>query len=307
MKDAFKLFAIIVVSVFLIDKVVYYLISEVDSQIVRVKGTGKLNYFFKIKDSTQYLIFGSSRANHHLNPSILGESTFNMGEDATKLAYSAALIKTLPEDKKQTIFLHVDPSSIFDIDYKGEDIGFLKRKYHKNKIIRDEIDKIDQNNFFSSFLWSTDFNGELGSLFKDYFSSKNTTRLYNGYDPLVLSSKQKEIVKSKFENLEEKACLEVYKPSNISIELLRDIRDFAIVNHKQLILFTSPLYSDNCKKNNEALAALLSELNFDYYDFSDFFQDKSKIEYWKDRTHLSQEGAELFSTFFFKHVKLATL
>tara|TARA_R110000868_G_scaffold293806_2_gene554295 strand:- start:6299 stop:6580 length:282 start_codon:yes stop_codon:yes gene_type:complete len=69
-------------------------------------------------------------------------------------------------------------------------------------------------------------------------------------------------------------------------------------NNKDIVFFTSPEYADICKQDNDKLGAMLKENDVDYYDFSDHFVNNNEIDYWKDKIHLSEKGAQLFSIYF---------
>lgn len=73
------------------------------------------------------------------------------------------------------------------------------------------------------------------------------------------------------------------------------MNQFCKENGKNLILFTSPIFSDICKDDNIALSLILKNKNLEYYDLTDFFKENNDIEYWKDKGHLSNLGAELFT------------
>ncbi len=74
-----------------------------------------------------------------------------------------------------------------------------------------------------------------------------------------------------------------------------ELSEFCKKNNKTLILFTSPKFDDNCKYDNIELSQILKNRNLDYYDFTNFFKKNNAIEYWKDKGHLSNKGAELFT------------
>ena len=39
----------------------------------------------------------------------------------------------------------------------------------------------------------------------------------------------------------------------------------------------------------------MKEKNINFYDYTNFFENNNNIKYWKDLTHLSKEGAEIFT------------
>ena len=77
MKKSLFLILGIFLAIIVSDRIVYGVIKHFEKQIFIGDSAGKVNYFNKIKDSTDILIFGSSRAVHHLDPKVFGESCFN--------------------------------------------------------------------------------------------------------------------------------------------------------------------------------------------------------------------------------------
>ena len=297
------MFCIAIGSYFL-DKLLYFGISKLESKVLTGQGVGKLNHFLQMKESSNYIILGSSRANHHLDPSFLNGPAYNMGLDGTKLAYAATLLKTLPQHKHQTVFFHIDPSSVFDQTYDGEDIKSLYTKYHKNDIIYNEINNISMNNRFSGFFYSLDYNGRVIGIIRNSFSAKYILNSYNGFDPLFMSKQQIMAFKRSLEHREQTNCEDQLKYNTMSLAILKDLKNFSRKNNKKVIFFTSPIYKDPCKKDIQALKRIMKELELEYHDFSGFFDEDNSFDNWKDAKHLSSVGAEKFSKEFFRVVPL---
>lgn len=146
-----KLAIIIVLVLFLLDKIVFFALLSIDKKVLSGEGVGKINQFDLVKDTTKYIIFGNSRANHHIDPAVFGKSAYNIGVGGRKMAYSATLIQTLPKKKKQFVMLQIDPVYVFDTSYVGSDIDALYVKYHQNEVIKSKIDEINRENVFSPF------------------------------------------------------------------------------------------------------------------------------------------------------------
>lgn len=301
---SFKLFIALLISVFIFDKIVYFALYQVDKKVFTGEGIGKINHFLKIKDTTKCIVFGNSRANHHVDPSVFGKSSFNIGVGGRKMAFSATLIQLLPQNTKQTVFLQIDPSYVFDYKYDGSDIKALVVKYHQNKIIKNKIDDIKMNNPFSSFFWCIDYNGKALSIISNKFRPKYDYTKYNGFDPVQNNEEQMKVFKKRLINLENEVCNENTIPSKLEVKYLKEIKKFCSENNKQLILFTSPVYKDVCPDDNIAMKKLMKKFGFDYYDFTNIYKGNTSLNEWKDEKHLSKIGAKRFSLFlgdFFKN------
>jgi len=295
---SFKLAIIIVVVLFILDKVVFFILLSIDKKVLTGEGVGKLNHFNLVKDTTEYVVFGNSRANHHVNPEVFGKSSFNIGVGGRKMAFSATLIQTLPKQKKQYVLLQIDPVYVFDTKYDGSDIDALYVKYHQNKIIKHKIDDLNRNNDFSSFFWSLDYNGMLFSLFLNRFKPKYDYRTHKGYDPIENTPQQKEMFLKRLKKIDKNRIYpNSYRASKLEIKYLNEIKVFCTKNNKVLVLFTSPVYKDNCKTDNLEMKKLMLEFGLKYYDFTDYFSNNKDIDIWKDESHLSKKGADVFSVY----------
>ncbi|MGL2966869.1 hypothetical protein [Flavobacterium sp. XGLA_31] len=295
---SFKLFIIVILSIFILDKIVFFCLLQVDKRVFVGEGVGKLNQFLKLKDTTEIIFFGNSRTNHHINPKMFGKSSYNMGVNGRKMAFSATLIQTLPKNKKQFVVLQLDPNNVFEKDYAGDDMDALLVKYHQNRIIRKKLIEMSRNNYFSSVMWSLDYNGLVLSLLRNFVKPKYNYKKYNGYDPIKNNKAQKAIFLKKLKrNGRKNKCEETYQASDINNTCLDEIVAFCKVNNKALIVFTSPVYKDKCKKDNTAMKQLMESKGIKYYDFTDFYAKNDNLDYWKDEEHLSKIGAEEFSVY----------
>ena len=276
-----------------VDKLIYLILNQLSNKVFSGQTIGKLNHFFSIKDSVDVLIFGSSRANHHIDIDLVSDNGFNMGLDGRNIAYISTIIKTL-SDKQQTIIINIEPSYIFNEDYNGTDIKALYVMYHKNEIIKSEIDRLNQSNPLQKLYWCIDYNNKVLGLIRNYLRPKYNYKTYNGYDPLILNESQKEI-RNKIINNNIKKAISNHNINQLSLYYFREIRDFCEKNSKQLIMITTPIYEHNNYSDSKRISDVMSNLNITYWDYTNFFDDNNSIEYWKDRTHLSKQGAELFS------------
>jgi hypothetical protein len=278
---------------FVVDKFVYFTLDSISSKVFSGQTVGKLNHFLSIKDSVDILVFGSSRANHHIDVDLLTDNGFNMGVDRKNIAYISTLIMTL-SNRPQILIINIEPSYIFNNDYEGSDIKALFIMYHKNKIIKSEIDQLGQSNPLQRFYWCIDFNNKALGLLRNYLKPKYNYKKYNGFDPLILNETQKEI-RENILNIENEVENKNSDINNLSLGYLIGIRDFCASNSKQLIMLTTPRYKNTSYAVHKRLAEVMNELNITYRDYSTFFNNNNSVENWKDRGHLSKTGASLFS------------
>ncbi|MCB0748080.1 MAG: hypothetical protein KDC90_11520 [Ignavibacteriae bacterium] len=300
-KYIIKTIILILIISFVADKVIFYGLNKISDKVYTGQSIGKLNQYLQIKDDLDFIVFGSSRANHNIDPIKVSENSFNMGMDGRKLVYSANLIKLLPNKKKQTILLHIDPENAFNKNYSGDDILALSSKYNRNSLIKQEIDKLNQNNLLQNFYWSLSYNNKVLGILKNYLKPKYNYKTYSGYDPIYVSENQREI----FQNILDKDEKEIIKKevdcqkelvlNEIYDSYINELNEFCRENNKTLIFFTSPKFEDNCKVDNFELSKVFKKRNLKYYELTDFFKNDNNLEYWKDKEHLSNKGAEIFT------------
>lgn len=281
---------------FLADKIVFVVLNKISDEVYTGQSIGKLNQYLQKKDELEFIVFGSSRANHNIDPIKISKNSFNMGMDGRLLAYSATLIKLLPNKKKQTILLHIDPENAFNQNYTGNDILALSSKYNRKNIIQQEIDKLKQNNLLQNFYWSLSYNRSVIGILKNYLKPNYDYKTYFGYDPIYVSENQREIFKKILKtDKKEMDCQDNLVLNKIYNDYINELNEFCNENNKTFIIFTSPKFNDNCKNDNIELSQVLKNRNLDYYDLTNFFQENNALEYWKDKRHLSNKGAELFT------------
>jgi hypothetical protein len=291
----FKVIALTFAISITIDRISFYLLNVLSDEVKTGQNIGKLNQYLLVNNDCDFLIFGSSRANHNIDPASISKKGFNMGIDGTKLAYSNTLIQLLPKKKKQTLLLHIDPENAFDIKYKGSDLKKLSSKYNRNNIVKKEMDRIEQNNIFQNIFYCLSYNGSFMAVLKNYFLPKYDYKIYNGFDPIHVTNNQREIFKNSLKKNNSAKCEKIFKINTLYKDYLIRIKEFCRINNKELILFTSPKYQDDCKYDNNTFAQLMKNKGITYFDMTDYFMNNNKTEFWKDKIHLSDKGAVIFT------------
>ncbi len=294
-KHSIKTLVLFIIISFVADKVVFFTLNKISDEVYSGQSIGKLNHYLKIKDDLDFIVFGSSRANHNIDPNEVSENSFNMGVDGSKLSFSSAMIKVLPSKREQVVLLHIEPENVFSTTYDGGDIKSLLVKYNRNEIIASEIDKLDHNSILQRFYWSLSYNGKVLGIVKNFLKPNYDYKKYSGYDPIYVSKSQNEIFTKILKQEKNPTCLKDLEINKIYEDLLDELKLYCDNNNKTLILFTSPSLEDNCKDDNVILKEILNTKGVTYHDFSDFFSDDFSIDYWKDKTHLSNKGAEIFT------------
>ncbi|WP_047245779.1 hypothetical protein [Maribacter thermophilus] len=282
----------VVLAAFLLDKLTYLGLTELNSHVFTGQSGGKTNTFLSKKNNLDLIVFGSSRANHHIDPLVISKNSFNIGVDGSKIAFSGTLIKTLPKNKEQTVLLHISPKNSFEDSYKGEDITTLSKYYHQNETIRTEMVSLHQNSPIKNFFWCLNYNGSVLGLLKNYFFPKHSSEKYHGYDPLHTNKEQQQVFEKVLAKRKPNPCKKKLSLNIVYKKYITELKEFCEANNKRLILFTAPIYQDDCKNDDETLSQLLKKEKIEYWNFTDFFANDRSLENWRDNSHLSNIGAE---------------
>lgn len=248
-------------------------------------------------DSTkaELLIFGSSTANHHYNPSIFEKrmkiTTYNTGRDGNTIFYNyAVFLSVLKRYSPKIVILdfnvrefkvfpnHYDRLSSLLPYYKTHpelrSIIQLKGPYEKYKL----LSKIYPYNslLFTILIGNSDLNKTRDNINDD-----------KGYVPLY------QIWHNKLSN--EPAIS--YKVDSNKINILKYFIEECKKNNIQLYISISPRFIKYIGKDLsiEIVHNIANEFNVPFYDFSRDTLFWNHNEYFTDRIHLNSNGANIFS------------
>lgn len=291
--------------------------------IFRMKFIYKISFFTKlydfarwIKNEPKILIMGSSFARHHIVPEILAKQSkkytyseiYNIGNNsATPFQMYISFIKNKHKFKNLDIVYHtLDPHilgekfypyckyEIILISFKQWNYLFKNHKKYMKK-----IHKLRYWMYFFPILFfyrTLEFN-------RPIFSGRN-----NGFDPLkhkdFKPTKQNTIKKYFYEPLS------LFPISNFQIYYLKKLKEEVEKLNSKFILILTPSYSWHAHYKNEAkeydtkLIEKLQEILEDSIILGSMKKDDFNLEYnhfWDD-THLSENGAVLFTQLLFKNI-----
>lgn len=298
MKKTLVLTFLLIAGYFATDRLVFAGLRYLDKNVYTGQASGKVNQFLALKDSVNTLVFGSSRANHHVDIKELDSSGFNMGLDATKMAYAAALIETLSK-KGQQIFVHIDPNTLLDPynEYKGKDCLNLINLSDSEPGIRTVIHKLYPEELILTHISkSYMYNGKSLGFLKNYFKPSYNYKNYRGFDPLFPSETQKQVFLKLWKTKGKDAIgYDNIKGINPVVEdLIIRIKNKCKANGARLVFFTSPTLNQINPEIMDATNNFFKSKGITYLDYTHLFEDFNP-EYWKDLTHLSATGAKVFT------------
>ncbi|HOX77115.1 MAG TPA: hypothetical protein PLW31_03670 [Bacteroidales bacterium] len=253
-------------------------------------------------DSTnaQVLIFGSSRANHHYNPSIIenmtGMSCYNTGRDGNFLLYNYAIFKTvINRYKPEIVIIDVEKDELSSTIDDYERLSSLLPYLNRNKAIDQTIalrgpyekikclSKIYPYNslLLTIAIGNTELNKARKPDIKGYVPLNN---IWDNPYPELDSMVVKTIDQNK---------------KNALLEIIQDCKLHGI----RLVLVISPLFikSVDTTGGNPVMQIALKN-NVEYLDFTSDTIFLNNHHYFTDPEHLNESGATLFSTLLIEHL-----
>jgi hypothetical protein len=276
------LFLLIIV---LIDKGLGFAFS---SLVTHAKGgdNGRNNYICN-KTNEDILIFGSSRAIHHYNPTILGdslhESCYNCGQDGNGIILNYGRLLMI-EHRYHPQLIICDVTSSFDLlsDYDDHRyLGLLKPYYHREGI-SDIFKSVDSTERYKMQSGMYQYNSAFLQIIMDAVHPIQSLGI-KGFRPLI-------------GNIDYQPKID--KPSSFEYDSLKlnyfeKFIDEAKGAH--LVFVLSPSYNAADSRTFEPIKKMCQQKGIPFLDYS---QDKKYLHsrrYFKDAGHLNSEGADEFT------------
>lgn len=249
------------------------------------------NYDITNTVTSPVVIFGSSRAIHHYEPSelekTLGKEVYNCGADGNGILFFYGRFRLMTgRYTPEAIIYDIEPDFDIFVDDRSKYLGLLKRWYGRPELdsLIADIDPKETVKLKSALYR---FNGTFVQMLSDNFSPKQNVA-YHGFKPLdgVIDYDAKSVaVKSKeWDPLKKKYFL----------KLIEECRQKKI----RLIIGLSPYYGEIDKKKYEPILQLCREHDIPVIDFLTDTTITAHRGYFQDATHLNETGARAFTVKF---------
>jgi hypothetical protein len=284
---------IIVGGDFLLGKVLRYFYFKQESGLLY-----RTTYAMEVTHSDA-LIFGSSRANHHYHPTVmeqqLGMSTYNTGRDGNFILYNTAVLKSiLKRYTPKVILLDLDVYTFNESPENYDRLSSLLPYYKTHEEIRDIVElkspfekiKLQSGVYpFNSLVFKIAVgNTEM---------NKARKASLNGYVALTATHK-KDIQEY---NIEEK----------IDSQLVKSFTSFitsAKAAGSKVYVVVSPIYYQYKRSQTIELARSICQNNgVAFWDYSRDTTLQQHRDWFADRVHLNDEGAQYFTKIIAEKIK----
>lgn len=285
-KFIFKIILLFTI-VAILDCLVGIMMRHVVSHI-QIGGQGRDNYICS-KAEEDILIFGSSRAIHHYNATMLedslGMTCYNCGNDGNGIILSYGRLMMAKERHQPKIVIH-DVFATYDLlkNDNNQYLGWLKPWYERNGIrqIFDEIDKTEKYKMTcQSYRYNSKF---LQNLFV-YFTSISAETGIKGFrpvdavfDPMMISNKRK---------------TEKYEYDSLKLAFIDKFIDLS--KGSQLFFVISPIWYGMDTTEVEPIRTKCKQCGIPLLDYSNNPKYVHNNEYFKDGSHLNARGADEFT------------
>ncbi|MBR6194915.1 MAG: hypothetical protein IKQ58_05535 [Prevotella sp.] len=285
------LFAIIAILDCLIGIVMSYVVNH-----IQVGGQGRDNYICN-KAEEDILIFGSSRAVHHYNATMLEDSTglscYNCGDDSNGIILSYGRLMMAKERHQPKIIIQ-DVEPTYDL-FKNDNhkyLGWLKARYERNGIpnIFDEIDKTEQYKMLcQSYKYNSKF---LQNLFV-YFTSIATDTGIKGFRPINAAFDPMKISRD--------TKPEIFEFDPLKIDFINKFIELS--KGAQLVFVVSPMWYGMDTLKVDPLRNICKQHGITLLDFSNDSKYVHNNDYFNDGIHLNARGADEFTKDLIKELR----
>ncbi|MFT3908801.1 MAG: hypothetical protein QM737_05205 [Ferruginibacter sp.] len=303
MKKIIIKLSILILILFTSDRLIAYFFSGyVFKYTMSGESGGSINYLIKNKKNIDFLIMGSSRAKHHINPALLsdlyGGNGYNAGLNGTGGVVYANLLLNLLIDKgivPKMLVLQTDayPYYLNENSNIYAEIAtlypFINESNKLKKLIEENTDYAEK---IKLALYSYRFNGKFLNIIYNY-PKRNSIKDNTGFE-----GRPEKLDTTGFRLLGDNE--KPHKLSAVKLKALQNIIQTCKDNNIKLAIVLPPSYRNNIywKAGNDAIIDVMHKNGVNnIYDFSDVnkYPALQPKEMWKDITHLNNDGATLFS------------
>jgi hypothetical protein len=242
----------------------------------------------------ELLVFGSSRALHHYQSTILEDrmklTTYNAGRNGNPILYHLAIFKSvIKRYHPRLVILDININEFQKIEGSYDVLSTLLPYYKSHPEVR-SIVKL-KSNFEQLKLCSQiyPYNSLMFTIAAGNIEfNKQRREDINGYMLLNNTWKKRIELENKFP---------VYEVDSVKIDALKTFINRCKENNIGLVLVFSPYFKMFQETNNSIVIAkeIASKNKIRFIDFTNDERFITKPKYFADYTHLNDEGATLFT------------
>ncbi len=272
----------------------------------RGEAMGLLN--FALDQDPQILILGSSRAKHHIMPSVLSAETsrsaFNAGINGQDFLYAYMLFELWRQrhEPPQAIILNVDPESFAISPDEIARTSIFSTYYDKDREVREILLMRGPFERLKYFCRSYRFNGKVLPILKNV--GKPQAPGFDGFEPLTGAADAATAAQAA------NPPPPIQSPWVVKIHYFNELADFCQRNGTRLLLVHSPYLRADIHAlstwSGDMRALASSHPGVVFIEISErtypsIFSNNPSL--FRDANHLNGEGARIFSILLGKEIK----
>lgn len=233
------------------------------------------------------LVFGSSRAVRHYNPSIIGDSLgmacFNCGQDGMGVILNYGRYQLHCQNHRPKLIIY-DILPAFDL-LKNDNHKYLKwlMPYYDKKGIPDIFDSVDFAEFFKMRSMMYRYNSIYFNVIANYVPTNCARNI--GYKPIDVS------VDTIIINDHRKESVLTY--DSVKIAFLNKMLNLS--KETDFVFVVSPIFYEFDTTPLELVKKMCKEKGAHYIDFSNHPKYNHNVSYFSDGVHMNKRGADEFS------------
>ncbi len=284
MKNVLKKILLFLVLVIMIDQFGGYALERIN--LGTLKGDYGRNNYIATQANQDILIFGSSRAIHHYDPTLIGKafnmSCYNCGEDGMGIILMYARLQMILQRHTPKIIIYdVEPEYDILENDNTRYLGFL-RPYYNNPIVQEICCDVDPNEQFKNLSRLYRFNSRFIDILSQYLSHSPSLAKEYTWSPLTGTLK---IMQDKANNPINKTV------DSTKIKYLTRLIRCCKNNNIKLIFTVSPYFHNKDEVCLSVLKSLLQKHNISILNHYCDTAFTMHADYFHDVAHLNQMGA----------------
>lgn len=278
-----------------------YVIGEAMDYVInhiKVGGQARDNYICN-ESLDDIMVFGSSRAVHHYNATMLedslGSSCYNCGEDGNGIILSYGRLHMVEERHRPRIIIY-DVNPIFDIEVNDNSryLGWLKARYNRDGI-RSIFDDVDRKERYKMLSHMYRYNSVFLQNCFAFFTGIAHDEGVKGFRPLL-----GEMDKMKITDNSRSGGGKEFD----SIKLAYVNRFIDLCNGSELYFVVSPIWYGMDNEETIFFENLCNNRSINFINFSNNPKYVHQDSFFRDGVHLNEDGANEFTSDLIKEIKL---
>ena len=309
MKKIIIQIAAIFFMVLIFDRLVSFIFSKyIFEKTMTGEGGGELNYLLAKKRNADYIILGSSRAKHHIDPeklTAINGAGYNAGINGVgTILHSNIVLDILQHEnfKPKIILLQIDAVNFADEYFENYLYGLnsLYPYYKKSQLLQYALKELPLEERLKLNFEMYKFNGKVSNICLNYFKQNSNTE-NNGFDPLHNTMDTVNLLELPFPKF-------TFSPQKLSM-LSNIIKNCDQKSIKLFVIFPPYYKNVNYRKDDvDFLKNYIKNISaaINIIDMGNVtnLPDLQNAQNWKDIGHLNNIGAAKFSSYFNDSLKL---